>query len=130
MNAFFASRGLAVLTYDKRGCGGSGGDWKTVDLDVLAQDALAGVRWLKAQPGVDASRVGVWGISQGGWIGPLAASRRLVQVRQAPRRAGDPARLVADAGRAHSLLGWQPRHSELERIIADAWGWERRHPWR
>ena len=74
MNAFFASRGLAVLTYDKRGCGGSGGDWKTVDLDVLAQDALAGVRWLKAQPGVDASRVGVWGISQGGWIGPLAAS--------------------------------------------------------
>jgi pimeloyl-ACP methyl ester carboxylesterase len=32
------------------------------------------VRWLKAQPGVDASRVGVWGISQGGWIGPLAAS--------------------------------------------------------
>ena len=74
MNAFFASRGLAVLTYDKRGCGGSGGDWKTVDLDALAQDALAGVRWLKAQPGVDASRVGVWGISQGGWIGPLAAS--------------------------------------------------------
>lgn len=74
MNAFFASRGLAVLTYDKRGCGASGGDWKTVDLDVLAQDALAAVRWLKAQPGIDPSRVGVWGISQGGWIGPLAAS--------------------------------------------------------
>jgi pimeloyl-ACP methyl ester carboxylesterase len=74
MNAFFAGRGLAVLTYDKRGCGGSGGDWKAVDLDVLAHDALAGVRWLKAQPGIDAARVGVWGISQGGWIGPLAAS--------------------------------------------------------
>jgi dipeptidyl aminopeptidase/acylaminoacyl peptidase len=74
MNTFFASRGLAVLTYDKRGCGGSGGDWKTVDLEVLADDALAGVRWLKAQPGIDPARVGVWGISQGGWIGPLAAS--------------------------------------------------------
>lgn len=74
MNAFFASRGLAVLTYDKRGCGASGGDWKSVDLDVLARDALAGVRWLKTQPGIDASRVGLWGISQGGWIGPLAAS--------------------------------------------------------
>lgn len=55
---------------------------------------------------------------------------RDIQVRLAPRRAGDPARLVADANRAHSLLGWQPRHSELERIIADAWGWEQRHPWR
>lgn len=74
MNAFFAGHGLAVLSYDKRGCGSSGGDWKTVDLDVLAQDALAGVRWLKAQPGIDASRVGVWGISQGGWITPLAGS--------------------------------------------------------
>jgi len=74
MNSFFAGLGLAVLTYDKRGCGGSGGDWKKVDLDVLAQDALAGVRWLKSQPGIDAKRVGVWGISQGGWITPLAGS--------------------------------------------------------
>jgi uncharacterized protein len=74
MNSFFAGLGLAVLTYDKRGCGASGGDWKKVDLDVLAQDALAGVRWLRAQPGIDSSRVGLWGISQGGWITPLAGS--------------------------------------------------------
>jgi hypothetical protein len=74
MNSFFATRGFAVLTYDKRGCGGSGGDWRAVDLDELARDAAAGVRWLRSQPGIDASRVGVWGISQGGWVGPLAAS--------------------------------------------------------
>ncbi len=74
MNAFFAGLGMAVLTFDKRGCGASGGDWKKVDLDVLAQDALAGVRWLKARPEIDAKRVGLWGISQGGWIAPLAAS--------------------------------------------------------
>lgn len=64
----------------------------------------------------------------------IEAARRItgrdIQVRLAPRRAGDPARLVADAGRARDLLGWQPRHSALERIIADAWGWEQRHPWR
>ena len=64
----------------------------------------------------------------------IEAARRVtgrdIQVRLAPRRAGDPARLVADAGRARDLLGWQPRHSALERIIADAWGWEQRHPWR
>ncbi len=74
MNAFFAGLGLAVLTYDKRGCGGSSGNWKEVDLDVLAGDALAGLRWLQAQPGIDGRRVGLWGISQGGWITPLAAS--------------------------------------------------------
>jgi dienelactone hydrolase len=74
MNAFFAGLGMAVLTYDKRGCGASGGDWKKVDLDVLARDALAGLRWLKSRPEIDAKRVGLWGISQGGWITPLAAS--------------------------------------------------------
>jgi pimeloyl-ACP methyl ester carboxylesterase len=74
MNAYFAGLGMAVLTYDKRGCGASGGDWKKVDLDVLAEDALAGVRWLKAQAAIDSKRVGLWGISQGGWITPLAGS--------------------------------------------------------
>lgn len=74
MSNYFAGLGLAVLTYDKRGCGASGGDWKKVDLDILAQDALAGVRRLKEQPGIDPRRVGLWGISQGGWIAPLAGS--------------------------------------------------------
>jgi dipeptidyl aminopeptidase/acylaminoacyl peptidase len=44
-----------------------------VDLDVLARDALACVRRLKTQPEIDPRRVGLWGISQGGWITPLAA---------------------------------------------------------
>lgn len=74
MARFFVHQGLAVLSYDKRGCGASGGDWKTVDLEVLADDALAGVEWLQFQPGIDPLRVGIWGISQGGWIGPLAAA--------------------------------------------------------
>ena len=29
--------------------------------------------------------------------------------------------------RARTVLGWQPRHADLERILADAWAWERRH---
>lgn len=74
MNSFFAGMGLAVLTYDKRGCGASSGDWKKVDLDVLAQDALAGVRWLKGRSKIDPGRIGLWGISQGGWITPLAGA--------------------------------------------------------
>ena len=72
---FFVHLGLAVLSYDKRGCGESGGDWKTVDLEVLAADAVAGVALLQGRPDIDAKRVGLWGISQGGWVGPLAASQ-------------------------------------------------------
>ncbi|GAA4973275.1 UDP-glucose 4-epimerase GalE [Yinghuangia aomiensis] len=39
----------------------------------------------------------------------------------APRRAGDPAVLVASADRARTLLGWKPEHPDLDRIVADAW---------
>jgi uncharacterized protein len=72
--SFFARLGMAVLWYDKRGCGGSGGDWKKVDLETLAADAVAGAAWLRARPEIDRTRVGAWGISQGGWITPLAAA--------------------------------------------------------
>jgi hypothetical protein len=43
---------------------------------------------------------------------------RRVHTRNAPRRAGDPPRLVADARQARALLGWQPCFAELDRIIA------------
>jgi len=42
----------------------------------------------------------------------------------APRRPGDPARLVADAARANAVLGWSPEH-DLTSIVASAWHWER-----
>lgn len=47
-----------------------------------------------------------------------------IHVADAPRRAGDPARLVADASKARRILGWTPRHAELDAIIKDAWHWE------
>jgi UDP-glucose 4-epimerase len=48
-----------------------------------------------------------------------------LRVLDAPRRAGDPARLVADSTRARSALGWQPAYTELATIVAHAWAWER-----
>jgi len=42
-----------------------------------------------------------------------------------PRRGGDPARLVASAGKAHEVLGWKPQHATLEQIIGSAWEWHR-----
>jgi UDP-glucose 4-epimerase len=53
---------------------------------------------------------------------------RLVPFSIAPRREGDPARLIADARLAVSELGWKPQHAELDTIIADAWRWENLRP--
>lgn len=46
----------------------------------------------------------------------------------APRRAGDPPRLVADAGAIRRALGWRPEVTELRDIVASAWDWHRAHP--
>jgi pimeloyl-ACP methyl ester carboxylesterase len=67
--------GIAVFIYDRRGSGKSGGDLKTSDYALLADDAIAAVRMLKADSRIDAQRVGIWGLSQGGWLALLAASR-------------------------------------------------------
>jgi dienelactone hydrolase len=71
---FFARRGMVTLIYDKRGCGVSTGNWRQVNFEPLAQDALAGLHLLQARKDVDPKRCGFWGISQAGWIMPLAAS--------------------------------------------------------
>ncbi|WP_242900597.1 alpha/beta hydrolase [Actinomadura terrae] len=68
----FARRGLAVLIYDKRSVGYS--DFRR-SYSELADDALGAVRALRSRPGVDPAKVGLWGLSEGGWVAPLAASR-------------------------------------------------------
>lgn len=52
-----------------------------------------------------------------------------IPVRDAPRRAGDPPRLVADASLAKAVLGWTPQYSDLETMIQHAWAWEQKWPW-
>jgi UDP-glucose 4-epimerase len=46
----------------------------------------------------------------------------------APRRAGDPAELVADSSRLQTVTDWRPEHSDLETIVVTAWKWHRAHP--
>lgn len=70
----FARLGIASLFFDKRGSGESGGSWTSSSIDDLAADALAAVAWLKARNEIDPDRIGFWGISQAGWVGPLAAA--------------------------------------------------------
>lgn len=69
-----APRGIAVLVFDKRGNGSSGGKFG-MDFTQLAGDVVAAVEWLKQQPEIDPRRIGLTGYSQGGWISPLAASK-------------------------------------------------------
>lgn len=45
-----------------------------------------------------------------------------------PRRAGDPARLVASSEKAKSILGWMPQYNDLNVIISTAWSWHKNHP--
>jgi pimeloyl-ACP methyl ester carboxylesterase len=72
---YLARRGCAVLLPDKRGCGKSGGEWLTSSFGDYADDALAGVDLLAGVAAVDPQRIGLIGVSQGGWILPLAAAK-------------------------------------------------------
>ena len=45
-----------------------------------------------------------------------------------PRRAGDPAVLVANADRIAAELGWAPKYTDLDEIVATAWRWHSAHP--
>ncbi|MBV9569371.1 MAG: UDP-glucose 4-epimerase GalE [Hyphomicrobiales bacterium] len=48
------------------------------------------------------------------------------EVRLAPRRAGDPAAIIAKTGRIRAELGWTPRHDDLREIVSQALAWERK----
>jgi UDP-glucose 4-epimerase len=53
------------------------------------------------------------------------ASKKL-NIVEAPRRAGDPPTLIAQALRVRSVLGWQPKHDNLESIVGTQLAWEKR----
>ena len=72
---FLIRRGIALLGYDKRGVGESTGDWNTASFDDLAGDAVAAFEYLKTRDDIDRTQIGLLGISQAGWIMPLAAVR-------------------------------------------------------
>ena len=62
----------------------------------------------------------------------IEAARRVtghpIPTQGQPRRAGDPAVLVASSVRIREQLGWDPQYAEIDTIIADAWRWHQRHP--
>lgn len=77
----FAREGIAALVYDKRGAGKSGGAYEgeqsvsEKNISLLADDAVAAMNVLAHQPSLEGVPAGFAGISQAGWIVPLAAHR-------------------------------------------------------
>jgi UDP-glucose 4-epimerase len=53
---------------------------------------------------------------------------RPIRVEPAPRRPGDPARLVASAQRIRDEFGWEPQYPDLTAMVETAWQWRQQHP--
>ncbi len=73
------------------------------------------------------------GSSQGFSVNEMISAARSVTgkkipVKIGPRRAGDPSILVASTEKATRILGWQPSHTSVTKIIEDAWNWHSAHP--
>ena len=72
----FSRLGFAVLTYDKRGTGESEGELPKSNkfgMRIFADDAIAAIKFLKERPDIDSTQIGLEGVSQAGWISPMAA---------------------------------------------------------
>ncbi len=129
--ARFAQHGIACLAFDKRGTGQSTGDWRQSDFDDLAGDVLAGVRLLRRDRRIRADKIGLWGVSQAGWVIPLAAARSpdvafLIPISGAAVTPAEQELWRHD--QALTYLGVPPRFRELERkAAAMAFDWQRRH---
>jgi dienelactone hydrolase len=101
----FAQAGIAALFYDKRGTGDSTGNWLKAGLQELAGDAVGAVEYLGRHQAVEAGSIGLWGISQGGWVSTIAGAE-----------SGEIAFLVPFSGATVS-----PAEQELFRIGRNVW---------
>ncbi|PKL06975.1 MAG: alpha/beta hydrolase [Spirochaetae bacterium HGW-Spirochaetae-9] len=72
---YLSRRGIAVLRYDDRGVGGSGGAFSTATTFDFVDDAHAAVSFLSGRPEIDPKRVGIVGHSEGGIVAAIEASR-------------------------------------------------------
>nr|WP_304502591.1 CocE/NonD family hydrolase [Brevibacillus daliensis] len=70
-----AAAGYASLSLSKPGIGGSEGNWLDQSIDDRAEEARHAIAWAKAQPMIDATKIGTWGASQAGWVIPKLAGK-------------------------------------------------------
>ena len=127
--------GIGLFAFDKRGCGKSGGDWREVGLVELADDVLSVLPQLSADPRVDAERLGLIGLSQGGWVSLLAAKGEpgigfIVMLSGPPMSPAEQGHAVVEL--ALTAKGWDEpvieRALELDRRVIEVYrsdrGWD------
>lgn len=110
-----ARRGLAVLRYDQRGVGASGGTPDGATVQVRAADARAAVAYLRSRPDIDPAHLAVLGLSEGALAAVLAATGPDGQV---PREQGSPVRavvLISSPGRPGPALSAHQNRVAAER---------------
>jgi uncharacterized protein len=73
LSDYLTRRGIAVLRYDDRGVGQSGGNFSTATTQDFVNDAIAGIKFLETRPDIRKNETGIIGHSEGGLVGPLAA---------------------------------------------------------
>lgn len=123
LQALLLHAGVAVLAYDKRGIGKSGGLYPGesptgATIDQLARDAAAAARFLTTRAEVDPARIGLAGHSQAGWIMPLAATREPA-IRFLVSFSG-PAVTADENDRYQTLAGEGERPQRLSDAEVDA----------
>lgn len=70
-----AKAGYASLSWDKPGVAGAPGNWLGQSMDDRADETAAAIAWARARPDIDGDRIGLWGVSQAGWVLPKVAAK-------------------------------------------------------
>lgn len=112
-----------------------GRDYETPDgtciRDYIHIQDLCSAHWLALQSLMNGANSQAYNLGNGNGFSvqevidsAKRVTRRNIPVVDAPRREGDPARLVADSTLAREKLGWKPQYTELTTLIEHAWNWE------
>jgi UDP-glucose 4-epimerase len=129
---------LQAASYRRSNISIFGRDYDTPDgsciRDYIHVTDLCDAHWLALRSLMGGSESQAYNLGNGEGFSVqevIDAARRVtgrkIHVIEAPRRTGDPARLVADAQLARERLGWQPKYANLDTIIEHAWKWEQRN---
>lgn len=114
-----------------------GRDYDTPDgtciRDYIHVEDLCAAHWLAAQYLMTGAKSQAYNLGNGNGFSvqevideATSITGNKIITLDAPRRQGDPARLVADSTLARKILGWKPRFPDLSSIIEHAWKWEQK----
>lgn len=118
LSDYLTRHGIAVLRYDDRGIGESGGVFATSTSLDFADDAEGAVEYLLNRPGIDKTMIGIAGHSEGGIIAPVVASRNknvafIVMMAGPGQKSAD---LLADQARLIGLASGEKEESVAESV--------------